>query len=174
MTYSTNMGPGQSVPGFGPVARQRVARGCGLGGMITCLLALAIPLFWIGIPSWQVRATGVSTVGTATLVSSCGTSTDGDGNPTVETYQVSIQFTDQQGRTHQVESHWACNNFYSDGQQVSLWYLPGDPSRFLTDGEAIVLYITSLFWVVITFVVLLNFFILLVARLGRKATIYNR
>lgn len=174
MTYYDNMGPGpQPGVAYGPVAQRRVARGCGLSSMIACLVALAvlaIPLFWIFIPGWQVRATGVSTVGTATLTSSCGTSTDGDGNPTPETFQVSIQFTDQSGKLHKVESHWACNNFYNDGEQVSLWYLPSDPSRFLTGGEAFWLYITSAIWMVITFLVLLSFFTLLRARLlGRRA-----
>lgn len=174
MTYYNNMGPGQPGVAFGPVAQRRVARGCGLGVMIACLVALAIPLFWIGIPGWQVRAAGVSTVGTAALTASCGTSTDGDGNPTPETFEVTIQFNDQSGRLHKVESHWACNNFYNDGEQVSLWYLPSDPSRFLTGGEAFWLYITSALWAVLTFFVLLGLFKSLGARLSaRRASGYS-
>ncbi len=177
MTYYNNMGAGQPGVTFGPGARRRVARGCGLGGMIGCLVALsllAIPLFLIGIPAWQVRAGGVSTVGTATLTSDCGASTDADGNPSPETYQVTIQFNDQSGKLHKVESHWACNNFYNDGEQVSLWYLPSDPSRFLTGGEAFWLYITSALWAIITFFVLLGFFTLLRARLlGSRAAAYS-
>jgi hypothetical protein len=177
MTYYNNMGSGQPGVAFGPVARRRAARGC-LGGMIGHLVALgilAIPLFLIGIPAWQVRAGGVSTVGTATLTASCGESTDADGNPTPETFEVTIQFTDQNGQLHKVGSHWACNNFYNDGEQVSLWYLPGDPSRFLTGGEAFWLYITSALWTVITFMVLLGFFTLLRARLlgSRASTSYS-
>lgn len=154
MTYYNNTGADQPGMTFGPGAKRRAARGCGLGGMVGCLIALgllAIPLFLIGIPAWQVRAGGVSTVGTATLTSDCGASTDGDGNPSPETYQVTIQFNDQSGKLYKDESHWACNNFYNNGEQVSLWYLPGDPARFLTGGEAFWLYITSALWTVITF-----------------------
>jgi hypothetical protein len=177
MTYYTNMGPGQPGVAFGPGAQRRPARGCGLSGMTACLVALAvlaIPLFWIGIPGWQVRLAGVSTVGKARLDDSCGTSTDGNGNPTPETFQVSIQFHDQSGKLHQVESHWSCNNFYNDGEQVSLWYLPSDPSRFLTGGEAFWLSLTSVLWMVITGLVLLGFFTLLGARWrSRKANTYS-
>jgi len=177
MTYYNNVGPGQPDMAFGPVAQRRTARGCGLSGMKACLVALAvlaIPLLWIGIPAWQVRVAGVSTVGTARLDDSCGTSTDGNGNPTPETYHVIIQFNDQSGKLHQVESHWNCNNFYNNGDQVSLWYLPSDPSRFLTGGEAIWLYITSALWMVITYMVLLSFFKLLGARWrGRRASAYS-
>jgi hypothetical protein len=141
---------------------------------LVLLSVLAVPLFWIGIPGWQVRVAGVSTVGTARLDYSCGTSTDADGNPSPETYHVSIQFHDQSGKLQKVESHWACNNFYDDGGQVSLWYLPSDPSRFLTGGEAIWLYITSVLWAVITFLVLRGFFRLLAARWrGRRASTYR-
>jgi hypothetical protein len=175
MTYYNNMGQGQPGMVFGPMPQRRVRRG--MGGIIAYLVVLAvlaIPLFWIGIPAWQVRAAGVSTVGTARLTQDCCASTDGDGNPTPETYQVSIQFNDQSGELHIVDSHWACNNFYNDGDQVSLWYLPSDPSRFLTGGEAFWLYITSVLWAVITFFVLLGFIKSLGARLnGRRAAIYS-
>ena len=175
MTYYNNMGPGQPGVAFGPVPQKRVRRG--LGGIIAYLVllaVLAIPLFWIGIPGWQVRVAGVSTVGTSRLDYSCGPSTDGNGNPSPETYHVSIQFTDQSGKLHKDESHWACNNFYNDGEQVSLWYLPSDPSRFLTGGEAFWLYITSALWAVITFFVLLGFFKSLGARLSaRRESAYS-
>lgn len=175
MTYYNNMGPSQPGVAFGPVPQKRVRRGLsGLIAYLVVLAVLAIPLFWIGIPGWQVRATGVSTVGTATLTQDCGASTDGEGNPTPETYRVDIQFNDQSGKLHKVESHWACNNFYNDGEQVSLWYLPSDPSRFLTGGEAFWLSITSALWAVITFFVLLGFFKSLGARLsGRRAATYS-
>jgi len=160
---------------FGPVAQRRASRG--LGGVIAYLVllsVLAIPLFWIGIPGWQVRVAGVSTVGTARLDDSCGPSTDTNGNPTPETYHVSILYHDQSGKLHEVESHWNCNNFYTDGEQVSLWYLPSDPSRFLTGGEAFWLALTSVLWMMITFLVLLGFVKLLGARLrGRRASAYR-
>ena len=174
--YYNTPGPGQPVPGFGPAAQRRAAPGCGCGPIayLVALALLAIPLFWIGIPAWQVRVAGVSTVGTARVDYSCGTSTDTDGNPTAETYQVTIQFNDQSGKLQQVESHWACNNFYNNGEPVSLWYLPSDPSRFLTGGEAIWLYVTSVLWAGITFMVLLSFFTMLLAQLrGRKASAYG-
>ena len=171
MAYYNNMGVNQPGITFGPGAQRRVARGCGLGGMIACLVALgvlAIPLFLVGIPAWQVRAEGVSTVGTATLTASCGTTEDEHGNPGPETYEVTIRFNDQSGQLHKVESHWACNNFYNNGEQVSLWYLPNDPSRFLTSGEAVWLYITSALWAIITFVVVLIFVLLAGALLRRR------
>jgi hypothetical protein len=174
MANYNSMGSGQPNIAFGPVAQRRAAPGCGLIACLVALAVLAIPLFWIGIPGWQVRVAGVSTVGTARLDSSCGPSTDANGNPTPETYHVTIRFNDQSGKLHQVESHWACNNFYNDGEQVSLWYLPSDPSRFLTGGEAFWLSITSVLWMVITFLVLLGFFKLLGVRLrGRRANAYS-
>lgn len=174
MTYYNNMGSGQPGVAFGPVAQRRAAPGCSLIAYLVALTALAIPLFWIGIPGWQVRVAGVSTVGTARIDYSCGTSTDTNGNPTAESYHVSIQFNDQSGKLHKVESHWACNNFYNDGEQVPLWYLPSDPSSFLTGGEAFWLYITSALWMGITFMVLLGFFKLFGARLrGRRANVYG-
>jgi hypothetical protein len=175
MTYYNNVRPGQPDLAFGPVRERRASRG--LGGVIAYLVLLAllaIPLFWIGIPGWQVRVAGVSTVGKARLVDSCGTSTDANGSPTPETFHVSIQFRDQSGKLHEVESHWNCNNFYNNGDQVLLWYLPSDPSRFLTGGEAFWLFITSVLWMGITCLVLLGFFRLLGARLrGRSASAYR-
>lgn len=143
-------------------------RGLRLGFASACLVALLVLSFlavWIGVPAWHVRFAGVQTVGTATLDYSCGTSTDADGNPTAETYQVSIKFTDQNGKLHEVGSHWACNNLYDDGEQVSLWYLPDDPASFLTGGEAAWLAVFTGLWVLVVGVLVTIF--LRLARFNR-------
>lgn len=153
--YPNNMGAGYTPMGAGtPMAPQKNAltRGCSLGCVVVCLIALAIlaiPAMLLGVPAWRVRTQGVQVQGTATLAESCGSSRDENGTEGPETFQVIIRFTDQQGRPHQVGSHWACNNFYNDGEPVSLWYLPNDPSTFLTAGEAIWLYIITAVWGVI-------------------------
>jgi hypothetical protein len=150
--YPNNMSAGYNPMGAGaPMAPQKngLARGCSLGCVVACLLALAvltIPALLLGAPAWRVRTQGVQAQGTATLAGSCGSSRDENGNEGPETFQVIIHFTDQQGRPHQVGSHWACNNFYDNGESVSLWYLPDDPSTFLTAGEAIWLYIVTAIW----------------------------
>src|SRR5215468_10235092 len=110
--YSPNMGAGYTPMAPAP-QRNSITQGCSLGCAIVCLIALiilAVPAIWLGIPAWHVRTQGVQTEGTASLIESCGTSRDENGNEGAETFQVSIRFTDQQGRSHEVGSHWACNN----------------------------------------------------------------
>ncbi len=161
MSYN-NTGAGYNPMGapapMAPTGGRAVARGVSIGCSIICLmllLILAIPAVWLGIPAWHVRVSGVQAQGTARLTQSCGTTTDENGNRGAETFHVTIQFTDQQGRQHQVGSHWGCNNFYDNGEQISLWYLPNDPSSFLTSGEATWLYIFTALWSVIVLVLLI-------------------
>lgn len=154
--YHNHMGPGYNPMGaVQPAARagrsrkSSRARGCSTAVLIATpflLAILAVSAFWVGIPSWHVRTAGVQTQGIAILVADCGRSTDGHGNPGPETYRAVIEFTDQHGQVQHVESHWNCSNFYQDGEQVPLWYLPDDPSSFLTAGEAAWLYILTPVW----------------------------
>ncbi len=156
--YPNNMGAGYPPLGTGtPMAPQKntLARGCSFGCIVVCLIALAvlaIPAVLLGVPAWHVRTQGVQTQGTAILTASCGTTPDENGGEGPETFQVTIRFTDQQGHTHEVGSHWACNNFYNDGERVSLWYLPDNPSTFLTAGEAVWLYVATAIWGIIVLV----------------------
>lgn len=145
--YDNHMGPGYNPQGAGqPVAWTGRTRGNSraLGCSTTVLWAapfllaiLAIAAFWIGIPTWHVLIAGVQTQGTIIQVEDCGPSQVGpDHSPGPETFKAVIQFTDQQGQVHQVESH-ECSNGYNIGEQISLRYVPDDPSSFLTDFDAL-------------------------------------
>jgi hypothetical protein len=120
--------------------------GCSVG-ILVLLVVLAVVALLFLVPGWHARLAGVSTQGTAHLAGNCAPT---DVNDTTPTYRVIIAFSDAQGVQRRNESHWACNNLYDEGEHVSLWYLPDDPSSFLTTGEFLWLAIFSAVWLLLT------------------------
>lgn len=125
-----------------------------------CLLGLAV-LIWLaasfGIPAWYIRLTGTQTTGTAKAIASCGVDDYATQGDNAETFRYVFEFTDLRGQTHRLTNHSTCNNLYTDGEQITIWYLPGDLNSFVTSTEAFWLSILSPIWAVVSGIALYFF-----------------
>lgn len=139
--------------------RNLVYGGLLLVGAFVFLITLVIALAWVGgSPPWQARLFGVQT---QAIVKSIDTTTcsdytlpdpglDGGGfvlgslpHAAIENNVLpTVQFTDRQGHGHTVQENY-CGN-YGVGEQVTLWYVPNDPTTFAlapdTDSDAAFVY----------------------------------
>ncbi len=118
--------------------------------MLSVLAWLAI---WLGIPAWYIRLTGTQTTGIAKVIASCGADDYATQGDNAETFVYVFQITDTRGHTQLLTAHSACNNLYDNGEHITVWYLPGDLTSFLTSAEAFWLYILTPIWLVITGIV---------------------
>ncbi len=125
------------------------------------LVLLLIPALWGVFPNWYIRLAGTEAPGRAAYVDDCQ-----DDGPT---YKTSVIFQDAQGQLHEIPGD-TCTNFYQDGEQLSVWYLPNDPtSTLIGGGNAEFLTFLTGFWLVFTLLLLL-FFGIMVWEL-RKASV---
>lgn len=126
----------------GPTARGRRLRplGCLLGGIPFFLGALLFGYFFVFLP-WHARLSGIQTQGTVISTSIC-TSDSSGGDALLRPFLARdsgnsvtavIQFTDIHGQKQQVSEN-NCGD-YTQGQAVTLWYLPSDPQTFTTDQQ---------------------------------------
>lgn len=140
-----------------------VTGGCAL------ILILALWLaYWLGIPAWYVRIGGIETSGIAKAVASCGGDDYAQQGDNAETFIYTFRFSDPQGQPYTVTREGNCNNLYSDGEHISLWYLPQDSQRILTAQEAPWLYIFTCIWLGVTGLMLRFFWLLLRPLLARS------
>jgi Protein of unknown function (DUF3592) len=132
--------------------------------LLVCLLVL-LPLFglafWLGIPAWNVRITGVQTNAVAKEIASCGADDYATQGDNAVTASFAFQYTGSHGQAYSVTSHAFCNSLYNDGEHITLWYLPNDPNSILTGEEATWLYVFTLIWLPITIVGLFFLWVLL-------------
>lgn len=135
----SNVPPSPQDVVFQPYGRQRSfyrarrsgsARGTwfGLGIFFFCSLLFAlggrIPAF-INLPGFRARFTGIETTALVSAVGDCD-----DGNYFMYT------FTDNHGQVHQITDNSTCSSgIVSDGERVSLWYNPDDPTQFITAND---------------------------------------
>lgn len=96
------------------------------------LVGLAVLAIWLFIPPWQIRLAGNQAQGTAVHVLDCGADDNGD-----ETFLTVFRFRDAQGQLYEVPPGDDCNDLYQNGDPVSLWYLPSDPNRMLSDWDIV-------------------------------------
>lgn len=131
----------------GPRARGRRA------SLVVSLL-VSIPFFVIGMLlgyflvflPLHARWSGLQTQGTVISTSVCSS----DGGDVVlrpflaqdsgNSVTAVIQFTDIHGQKQEV-SESTCGD-YTEGQRVTLWYLPSDPQTFATDQQ-----LSSVYWI---------------------------
>lgn len=116
----------------------------------------SIPAFmnWSG---FLAHFTGVQTTGLATAIGDCGDS-DSSGN------YYEYTFTDRQGVIHKIENTSVCSSgIVSDGERVTIWYNPNDPSQFMTQNDftfamifVVCFSIPLDIWVVMTLVVVVR------------------
>jgi hypothetical protein len=89
------------------------------------LLAGSIPLL-TNLPGLQARFTGVETTARASVEESCD-----DGGD-----YFAFTFTDKQEKVHHLTNTSTCfSGIFTNGEKVTLWYQPDDPSRFITANE---------------------------------------
>ncbi len=101
--------------------------------------------------------TGVQTTGLATAIGDCGDS-DLSGN------YYEYTFTDRQGVIHKIDNTSVCSSgIVSDGERVTIWYNPNDPSQFITQNDfnfamifVVCFSIPINIWVVMTLVVVVR------------------
>lgn len=103
---------------------------CSLGFTLLLLVALE---YWLALPAWKVRFQGAQTTAVAHIIADCS---DDDG----VAYAFSFTFKDIRGDTHRIAHDSFCTNVIDDGDQVTIWYMPGEPTNLLTDVESYLLY----------------------------------
>jgi hypothetical protein len=101
------------------------------GGFVFALIffvAGSIPAF-MDLPGFLAHFTGVQTTGLATAIGDCGDS-DSSGD------YYAYTFTDRQGVIHKIENTSVCSSgIVSDGERVTIWYNPNNPSQFITQND---------------------------------------
>jgi hypothetical protein len=112
-------------------------------GLFIALFVFAMTTFlgWLLIwPGWQARLFGVQAQGVVQDISVCSDSGGGEvalrGVPLLsiqDNVQPTVQFTDRQGQTH-VVNDVICGS-YGIGEQVTLWYLPSNPTTFSLEND---------------------------------------
>ncbi len=94
------------------------------------LLAGSIPSL-LNLSGLQARFTGVKTTALATAEGSCGSDDENDSS-----FYYTYTFTDSHGKVYQVTNTSACSSgIVSDGEHVTIWYQPHDPTQFITAND---------------------------------------
>jgi len=93
-----------------------------------------ISFLWVAGPAWYIRLTGTEVPGRVF--------TDGCYDCDVNAWVI---YQDAQGQFHEIPPEGAITSgVYQNGEQLSVWYLPSDPtSTFIGGGNTIVLYATT-------------------------------
>src|SRR5258708_2378811 len=83
-------------------------------------------LWLFDLDGLQARFSGVQTTALVSVAHSCG---DGD-------FVFTFTFTDTDGETHHITDESLCtNDLVTNGTHVTLWYLPNNPGRLITENE---------------------------------------
>lgn len=106
---------------------------------LLAFLVITILLYFFAFPSWQLRFTGVQTTAIAHEDGIC----ESDDDSSSDSYSFTYSFSGPQGKSYSVTHDSFCTNVISDGDQVTIWYEPDNPTNVLATPEAILLYIFS-------------------------------
>ena len=124
--------PGRRGDAFSPIRRILTA-------IFLCVfLVITVLLYFLALPAWQLRLRGVQTSALARASSVC--SSDDDSS---DSYVFTYTFTGPQGKQYQITHDSFCTNVINDGDRVTVWYMPDNPTNILTTPEAILLYVFS-------------------------------
>nr|WP_201392151.1 DUF3592 domain-containing protein [Ktedonobacter sp. SOSP1-52] len=106
-----------------------------------CLLIalfLGALIYWLAASTWQVRLNGNQTRAIAHKYVYCEKTEDSPGS-----FSFKYDFTDTHGKKHSVANPNFCTNVFENGDEVTIWYMPDDPTSMITDAEAVVAYIIT-------------------------------
>jgi len=110
--------------------RRRVGYGLFFLFSLIFLVAGSLPALF-NLPGLQARFTGLTTTALVTLAGSCGSDSE-DG----ESFYYMFTFTDNHGKEYQVTNTSVCSSgIVSDGERVTIWYQPADPTKFITKND---------------------------------------
>ncbi len=166
----------------GPLlAARRVRSGRGRFGCLftTGLIFLGSLIlgFLIVFPGWHARLGGMQAQGTVVSISDCPQSDSGGGDVALRMYHPlvdivsnvlpTIQFTDNQGRQQTVD-YSTCGD-YGEGETVTLWYVPSDPSTIFLAQDMPLLFILTGVMALMDLPFLLAILLVLFPLLGRLA-----
>jgi hypothetical protein len=105
------------------------------------LVIFAIPLIWELAPATYTWLAGQKAQGIVYLVQDCH-DTDDNGK---ELYEQTFLYKDAQGQLQESTSGSDCRNEFTDGQAVSVWYLPSEPGSVLfDDGSQIAIFVFTI------------------------------
>lgn len=134
-----NAGPGSRIRRRRPLASLFVS-------IPFFLVAMLLGYFLVFLP-WHARWSGLQTQGTVISTSVCSSDSGGDvvfrpflAQDSGNSVTAVIQFKDIHGQKQEV-SESTCGD-YTEGQHVTLWYLPSDPQTFTTDQQ-----LSSTYWI---------------------------
>jgi hypothetical protein len=85
--------------------------------------------FGLGFSTLQVRMNGVQTTAIAHEDGVCASDESSSG----DSYSFTYEFTGTNGQHYRIAQDSSCSNVYHDGDHVTIWYLPNDPSHLTTD-----------------------------------------
>jgi hypothetical protein len=109
--------------------------------LVVLLITSIVGYFAVYSP-WHARLNGIQTQGTVTNTNVCDTSSDSGGDSVIRPFlaqdssnsvTADIEFIDLHGQKQDVYES-TCGD-YTQGQAVTLWYLPNDPQTFTTDQQ---------------------------------------
>jgi hypothetical protein len=95
--------------------------------------------FWLGFSTVQVRLNGVQTTAIAHADGVCASDDSSPG----DSYSFTYEFTGTNGQHYQIAQDSFCTNVYHDGDHVTIWYMPDNPSHITTDLDVHMLYLFS-------------------------------
>ena len=137
--------------------------------MILSLLVAGGLFFWLGFSTLQVRLKGVQTTAIAHADGVCAS----DDNSSGDSYSFTYEFTGTNGQQYRIAEDSFCTNVYHDGDHVTIWYMPDNPSHLTTDLDVHLLYLFSGMGVlVIVSLLVVSLAILIVRRKAAPANIY--
>jgi uncharacterized protein DUF3592 len=105
--------------------------------IILSLLVAGGVFFGLGFSTVQVLLNGVQTTAIAHADGVCAS----DENSSGDSYSFSYEFTRTNGQHYRIAQDSFCTNVYHDGDHVTIWYLPNDPSHLTTDLDVKTLYL---------------------------------
>ncbi|HEU5381161.1 MAG TPA: DUF3592 domain-containing protein [Ktedonobacteraceae bacterium] len=130
-------------------------------GVLLAVFLISAALFcWLALPAWQIHLSGVQANAIAHAHGYC----EGDNDNPGISYAFTYEFTDARGQQHRVAQDGFCTDVYQDGDHVTVWYLPHEPTRMVTDLEVHMLYIFTALGALETLILGVVFFKLLKPR----------
>ena len=105
--------------------------------MLLSLLVAGGLFFVLGFSTVQVRLNGVQTTAIAHADGVCASDESSSG----DSYSFTYEFTGTNGQHYRIAQDSFCTNVYHDGDHVTIWYLPNDPSHLTTDLDVKTLYL---------------------------------
>jgi hypothetical protein len=123
--------------------------------------------FGLGFSTVQVRLNGVQTTAIAHADGVCASDESSSG----DSYSFTYEFTGTNDQHYRIAQDSFCTNVYHDGDHVTIWYMPDDPSHLITDLDVHMLYFFSGMGVLV--IVSFSVVSLVILRARRKAAHAN-